>query len=68
MFIGEIVSIKGEESILTDISNYISSAKEIPDMIKANGIVYAVTGDHRYYCGLGEPLAKAHSIGRKLID
>ncbi len=36
-------------------------------MIRAEGIVYAVAGDDRYYCSLGEPLGKSHSVGRELF-
>jgi flavin reductase (DIM6/NTAB) family NADH-FMN oxidoreductase RutF len=68
MFIGEIVCIRGKESVLTDISLYAPNAKDVPDMVKAKGIVYAATGDHRYYCSLGEPLEKSYTIGRQLID
>ncbi len=68
MFIGEIVCIRGKESVLTDISLFAPNAKDVPDMIKAKGIVYAATGDHRYYCSLGEPLEKSYTIGRQLID
>ncbi len=68
MFIGEIMSIKGEEGILTDLSRMFPNANHIPDMVKAEGIVYVFTGDGRYYCDLGEPLEKAYSVGRQLID
>ena len=68
MFIGEIVSIKGEESVYTNLSLYESNAKDVPDMIKAKGIVYAATGDYRYYCSLGKPLEKSYTVGRQLID
>ena len=68
MFIGEIVSIKNKDSELTDISLYATNANDVPDMIKAKGIVYAATGDHRYYCSLGEALEKSYSVGRQLID
>ena len=68
MFIGEIISIKGEESILTDLSHMMPNANDVPDMVKAEGIVYAVAGDGRYYCELGTPLVKAYSIGRQLIE
>ena len=67
MFIGEIISVKGDESILTDLSRMASNANKVPDMIKSNGIVYAATGDHRYYCSLGEPLEKAYLVGRQLM-
>jgi hypothetical protein len=50
MFIGEILCIKGEESILIHLSHMISNVNEIPDMVKAEGIVFAVVGNGRYYC------------------
>jgi flavin reductase (DIM6/NTAB) family NADH-FMN oxidoreductase RutF len=68
MFIGEIMSIKGEERILTDLSHLLRNLNDIPDMVKAEGIVYAFAGDGRYYCDLGEPLEKAYSVGRELIE
>ena len=68
MFIGEIVSIKGEEPVLADLSHLMPNLTDIPDMVKAEGIVYAFAGDGRYYCGLGEPLERAYSVGRQLIE
>lgn len=68
MFIGEIASVKGEESVFTNLSLYESNAKDVPDMIRAKGIVYAATGDYRYYCSLGKPLEKSYTIGRQLIE
>ena len=67
MFIGEIINIKVEDSIMTDLSNMIPNANDIPDMVKAEGIVYAATDNGRYYCELGKPLVKAYTIGRQLI-
>ena len=65
MFIGEIKKIMGDEDITTDLSHMRPNANNIPDMIKARGIVYAVAGDSRCYCSLGTPLEKAYSAGRK---
>jgi len=64
MFIGEIMKIHGQERLLVDLGeNY----RNIPDMMKAKGFVYVITGDGRYYCGLGEALEKSYTIGRALM-
>lgn len=67
MFPGEIVRIMGDEDVLTDMPQFGRDARGIPDMIKAGGLVMAVAGDHRYYCGLGDPLERAYAIGRRLM-
>ncbi len=54
MFVGEILDIKAEESVLDE--------KELPDIGKVRPLVYG-TGDRTYY-GVGKALGKAFSIGK----
>ncbi|MCQ1535734.1 flavin reductase family protein [Methanosarcina sp. KYL-1] len=54
MFVGEILDIKAEESVLDENGN--------PDIQKVRPLVYG-TGDRTYY-GVGKALGKAFSIGK----
>ena len=54
-FIGEIIDVKADETILEN---------ELPDMEKLKPILYA-PGVGKYY-GVGSYLGKAHSIGKKM--
>lgn len=53
MFVGEIVDIKAEESVLDESGN--------PDIEKVRPVIYG-TGNRSYY-GIGRGLGKAFSIG-----
>jgi len=55
LFVGEIVDIKAEESVLDENGN--------PDIEKVKPVVYG-TGNRSYY-GIGCNLGKAFSIGKK---
>lgn len=55
-FIGEILDVKGDESILGDDG--------LPDIMKIKPLIYDTA--HGGYHGVGPLLAKAHSIGKKL--
>ncbi|HOW15807.1 flavin reductase family protein [Methanosarcina sp.] len=55
MFVGEIVDIKAEESVLDENGN--------PDIEKIKPVIYG-TGNRSYY-GIGSNLGKAFSIGKK---
>ncbi len=68
MFVGEIVNMQADLEISTaDVSELAPGVKDIPDILKAGGVVYAFTGDGAYYCSIGEPLEKAYTVGRALI-
>ncbi len=54
MFVGEIIDIKAEESVLDENGN--------PDIEKIRPIIYG-TGNRSYY-GIGHDLGKAFSIGK----
>ncbi|MPM68618.1 hypothetical protein SDC9_115552 [bioreactor metagenome] len=54
MFVGEIVGIKAEESILDENGN--------PDIEKIRPVIYS-TGNRSYY-SIGGNLGKAFSIGK----
>ena len=53
MFVGEIVDIKAEESVLDESGN--------PDIEKIRPVIYG-TGNRSYY-GIGRNIGKAFSIG-----
>ena len=55
-FIGEIVDIKADESVLRE--------RKVLDIEKVRPILYAP--ENRAYCGLGEYLGEAFSIGRQI--
>jgi len=55
LFVGEIMDIKAEESVLDENGN--------PDIEKIRPVVYG-TGNRSYY-GVGKPLGKAFSIGKE---
>ena len=57
MFVGEIIDIKVEESVLDENGN--------PDIEKIKPVVYG-TGDRKYY-SIGRNLGKAFSIGKDLM-
>ncbi len=54
-FIGEILDVKADESILGE--------NGMPDMLKVKPILYAP--EVRSYYGVGKYLGKAHNIGKK---
>jgi flavin reductase (DIM6/NTAB) family NADH-FMN oxidoreductase RutF len=54
MFVGEIIDIKAEESVLDENGN--------PDIEKIRPVIYA-TGNRKYY-SIGSNLGKAFSIGK----
>ncbi len=56
LFVGEIMDIKAEESILND--------KEVPDIESALPILFAP--ENRTYHGIGKSLGKAFSIGKEI--
>ncbi len=56
LFVGEIMDIKAEESILHD--------KEVPDIERALPILFAP--ENRIYHGVGKALGKAFSIGKEM--
>ena len=55
-FIGEIVDVKADESILGE--------NGMPDMLKVKPILYAP--EVRSYYGVGQYLGQAHNIGKKV--
>jgi len=55
-FIGEIVDVKAEESVLDE--------NGLPDMLKVKPIIYGP--EIRSYFGIGEYLGEGHSIGKDL--
>ncbi len=57
MFIGEILSIKGEVGSLTDWIHDEWTIKDLPDM--GSGVVLTITREGRYYCAVGEPQERA---------
>jgi flavin reductase (DIM6/NTAB) family NADH-FMN oxidoreductase RutF len=67
MFIGEIKGILGDEAVLTHLPKFGPDMKDIPDMQKVEGIVYAVVGQSRSYVCLGQTLGEAYSVGRELL-
>jgi flavin reductase (DIM6/NTAB) family NADH-FMN oxidoreductase RutF len=56
LFIGEIVDVKADESILGE--------NGLPDMLKVKPILYAP--EVRLYYGVGKYLGQAHAIGKKI--
>ena len=68
MFIGEVVSIKGDEAILTEVSYAGRTVPGVPDIVKAGGITLAVNGRERCYIGLGANQGKAYSVGRRFVS
>jgi flavin reductase (DIM6/NTAB) family NADH-FMN oxidoreductase RutF len=68
MFIGEILGIKGDDGVLTDIVHAGMTVTEVPDMERAEGISLAVVGKDRVYVGLGQIHGQAYSIGRHYLD
>ena len=55
-FIGEILDVKAEESVLGDDG--------LPDMLKVKPILYGP--EIRCYYGVGEYLGRAHNIGKEM--
>jgi len=55
-FIGEIMDVKADESVLTE--------NGLPDMLKIKPLIYAP--DVRLYYGIGKYLEQAHSVGKKI--
>jgi len=65
LFIGEIMDFKAEESVLkADRDESILDTEGIPDIEKVKPILYVPhLGTYR---GIGEPLGRAHSIGKTI--
>ncbi|MDP8212345.1 MAG: flavin reductase family protein [Candidatus Zapsychrus exili] len=58
VFIGEIKDVKMEESVLGE--------NGVPDINKIKPMVFDMSGSN--YCGIGEKIADAFSVGKALID
>jgi flavin reductase (DIM6/NTAB) family NADH-FMN oxidoreductase RutF len=55
-FIGQVMDIKAEESVLSD--------KGLPDIKKVNPVTY--DPGHKEYFGIGEILGKGFNIGKEI--
>ncbi len=56
LFVGEIIDVKADEDVIGENGN--------PDINKVKPIIYSPGDNH--YCGVGDFLGKAFSIGKKI--